>query len=115
MNKRCDTCIHYEICKSWTQPQYRCGNYLQAPPCKVGDLLFVPVLDEYEGEWHMDVIPVTDVGQRDIFGLVFLTSTVFLPDAISSHHFGCMLIKTDFILRTASHLRPAVGAEFRVV
>lgn len=51
MNKRCDTCIHYEICKSWTQPQYRCGNYLQAPPCKIGDLLFVPVHDEDEGEW----------------------------------------------------------------
>ena len=87
MNKRCDTCIHYEICKSWTQPQYCCGNYLQAPPCKVGDLLFVPVLDEYEGEWHMDVIPVTDVGQRYIFCLLSLsnqddTSATFSVDRL---------------------------------
>lgn len=67
MNKRCDTCIHYEICKSWTQPQYRCGNYLQAPPCKIGDLLFVPVYDVDEAEWYVDTIPVNDVGQRFIF------------------------------------------------
>lgn len=66
-NKRCDKCIHYEICKSWTQPQYRCGNYLQAPPCKIGDLLFVPVRDDGEAEWYVDIIPVNDVGQRFIF------------------------------------------------
>ena len=65
--KTCSTCIHYEICKSWTQPQYRCGNYLQAPPCKIGDLLFVPVHDEDEGEWYIDIIPVNDVGQRFIY------------------------------------------------
>lgn len=66
-NKRCDKCIHYEICKPWTQPQYRCGNYLQAPPCKIGDLLFVPVYDVDEAEWCVDTIPVNDVGQRFVF------------------------------------------------
>ena len=47
--KTCNTCARYDVCRSWTQPQYRCGNYLQAPPCKIGDLLFVPIRDEDEG------------------------------------------------------------------
>ena len=67
MNKRCDTCIHYPICKTWTQADYRCGLYEAVPPCKIGDLLFVPAYDEDEAEWCVDIIPVNDVGQRFIF------------------------------------------------
>ena len=39
------------------------------------------------------------------FGRVFRTSIVFSPDAISSHHFGLIDIKTDFIPCPPSLLR----------
>ena len=87
MNKRCDTCIHYPICKTWTQADYRCGLYEAVPPCKIGDLLFVPVHDEDEAEWYIDIIPVNDVGQRFIFCPQILnnaddTSNTFAIDRI---------------------------------
>ena len=68
MNKRCDTCIHYPICKTWTQADYRCGLYEAVPPCKVGDKLYIPIYDEIDDEgWCVDVLPINDVGQRFIY------------------------------------------------
>lgn len=94
--KTCNTCAHYDVCRSWTQPQYRCGNYLQAPPCKIGDLLFVPVHDEDEAEWYVDIIPVTDVGQRFVFCPQCLNNADDTSD--TSDTFAVELIGVDVFL-----------------
>jgi hypothetical protein len=46
-----------------------------APPCKIGDLLFVPVNDEEEAEWCVAILPVNDIGQRFVFCPQILSKT----------------------------------------
>lgn len=104
MNKRCDTCIHYPICKTWTQADYRCGLYEAVPPCKIGDLLFVPVHDEDEAEWYIDIIPVNDVGQQFIFCPQILnnaddTSDTFAVDRIGVDVFITVEEAREYIKR----------------
>jgi hypothetical protein len=105
--KTCNTCAHYDVCRSWTQPQYRCGNYLPAPPCKIGDLLFVPAYDEDEAEWYVDIIPVNDVGQRFIFCPRSLsnaddTAETFAVDRIGVYVFLTMEEARGYIKRKES-------------
>lgn len=67
MEKICKNCAHWCICKTWATENGVCAMHEFAPPCKIGDLLFVPVHYEDEAEWCVDIIPVNDIGQRFVF------------------------------------------------
>ena len=55
MEKICKNCAHWCICKTWATENGVCPMHEFAPPCKIGDLLFVPVHDEDEAEWCVDI------------------------------------------------------------
>ena len=96
MKNKCEKCIHYGVCSGWTLPDYICGRFQAAPPCEVGDVLFVPKEDpDRPGQLAVDLCPVTDVGQRFIYCSVTLDDPSDTSDKYEIDRIG-MDVFTDY-------------------
>ena len=94
MEKICKNCAHWCICKTWATENGVCAMHEFAPPCKIGDRIYIP-MPEYDedGKWFVLDASVTDVGRRNIY-----CSGILGDDDDFSHNLSISNVGVDIFL-----------------
>lgn len=111
----CKECNHFFVCDEHIDDEdhveRKCSAYDFKPPCKIGDVLFAIYDIEGNGEWEIDELTVTDVGQRFFFTSSCVPPGDDVDNAIRVEEIG----KTIFYTRAEAESAAAERTEHETI